>query len=294
MIPEATSSYRGLYINLDRSGARRERMDAQLTALGLADRYARFSATDGGALNLSRSKIGPGEMGAFLSHTRAVEEARGAAVPVHILEDDALLSRHVRPVIEDAIAAGLFERFDIVFTDTLFAPHLGMLKTLKATFDAVPVPAAQPLRLADLRTIDLARENFSCLTSYIVGAKSAERIAALFRREFDTGPGKPADLFIRDCVGRGQLRAAVLFPFVTSFRLDEIEGSTIGAGTPLAKPSVMVLALLRYLFFVERDLDYARRCLDAATKQNRRQSDSHHELMAQALEFVLSADFQQF
>jgi hypothetical protein len=132
------------------------------------------------------------------------------------------------------------------------------------------------------------------MTSYIVGAKSIDRILALYRAELEKGPTKPVDLFLRDCVFEGRLRAGLLFPFITSFRLDEIAGSTIAEGSQIASPSVMVLAVLRYLFFVGRDLGYAKACLDAATKQNRRETDPHNAMMAQALEFVLSADFQQF
>ena len=269
-------------------------MEAQLASFGLGDRYSRFPAVDGTTLNLARSRIGAGETGAFLSHTRALEQAQAHGTPVHILEDDALLSEHVRPVIEEAIGAGLFERFDIIFTDTLFAPHLGMLKGLKGAFDKVPLPPARPLGLADLQLIDLARENFSCLTSYIVGARSMDWVVALYRAELENGPSRQADIFIRDCVADGRLRAGLLFPLVTSFRLDDVAASTIGAGTQIVRPSVMVLAVLRYLFFVGRDLDYAKSCLDAATRQNRKQTDPHHDMMAQALEFILSADFQQF
>ena len=286
--------YHGVYINLDRSLARRERMETQLAQLGLADRYARLSAVDGANLNRPHSRIGPGETGAFLSHAHALEQARPRGLPVHILEDDALLTEHVRQVIEDAIAGGLFDRFDILFTDIFVSPHLGMLKGLKAAFDHVALPALRPLRLADLQVIDLARENFACLTSYVVGAKSMDRILALYRTELANGPQKPADLFLRDCAADGRLRAGLLFPFVTSFRLDEVAASTIAAGTEIAKPSVMVLAVLRYLFFVGRDLDCAKSCLDVATQKNRRKTDPHHDLMAQALEFVLSADFHQF
>ena len=291
---EADFPYRGIYINLDRSVSRRDHMEAQLARFGLQDRYARFPAIDGGTLNLPRSTLKPGEAGAFHSHALSLEAARGRGTPVHILEDDALLSEHVRPVIEDAIAAGLFERFDILFTDTFVNAHLGMLKALKAAFDKLAVPPPRPLRLADLQVIDLARENFACLTSYVVGAKSMDRVFALYRAELESGPSKPVDLFIRDCVLSGRLRAGLLFPFVTGFRLEEIAGSTIAAGTPVTKPSVMVLAVLRYLFFVGRDLAYAKACLDAATRQNRRPANPHHEMIAQALEFVLSDDFQEF
>ena len=124
-------SYHGVYINLDRSPSRRIAMDEQLAALGLKDRYSRFGAIDGGTLPPSRSALRPGESGAFFSHMRALEAARSSGdAAVHIMEDDALLSEHVRPVIEDAIGAGLFQRFDILFTDLLAPPHVGMLKGL--------------------------------------------------------------------------------------------------------------------------------------------------------------------
>jgi hypothetical protein len=241
------------------------------------------------------SKLRPGEVGAFFSHMRALESARSSGgAAIHIMEDDALLSEHVRPVIEDAVAAGLFQRFDILFTDVLAAPHLGMLKGLKSVFDRVDAPAKRPLRLSDLQMIDLAGQSFSCLTSYVVGTNSIDRILALYAAEAQGVPSKPVDLFIRECIMSRKLRAAFLFPFVTSFRLEEIAGSTIGGLTPAANPSVMVLAVLRYLFFVDRDLAKAKAFLDVATKGNRRATNPHHDMIVQALEFIISADFQEF
>src|ERR1051326_3811596 len=294
MTREIPASYRGLYINLDRSGGRRERVGAPLSAFGLHERYSRFAAIDGSTLAASGSRLKPGELGAFHSHVAALESGASSGLPLHVLEDDALLSEHVKPVIEDAIAARLFDRFDILFTDTFISPHLGMLKALKGAFDNVPVSGQRPLRLSDLQVLDLARENFACMTSYVVGENAIDKILALFCVDFANGPAKQVDLFLRECVQSGRLRAGLLFPFVTSFDLAEVAASTIAAGSAASGPSVMVLSVLRYLFFVKRDLGYAKACLDAATKQNRRTADPHHEMMAQALEFVLSADFQQF
>ena len=293
MAGENASAYCGLYINLDRSAARRERMQAQLGTLGIASRYERFSAIDGAAVQRPGSALRPGELGAFLSHKGALEagRAKGAAA-VHILEDDALLSRHVAPVIEEAIAGGLFERYDVIFTDALIAPHLGMLKGLKSIFDKVERPE-RPLRLAELQAIDLAHQNFSCMTSYVVGARAIDRVLALYRAEVENGPSKPVDLFMREMVQTRRLRAVLLFPLVTSFRLDEIAASTI-AGQPEVPPSVMVLAVLRYLFFVERELALAKACLDKATQKNRRAGDAHHEMTMQALDFILSDAFEEF
>lgn len=294
MSADSAKSYHGLYINLDRSTARRAAMDEQLAGFGLKDRYSRFAAVDGGMLPAPRSELRTGELGAFFSHMRALESAQGSrGAAVHIMEDDVLLSEHVRPVIEDAIDAGLFQRFDILFTDILAPPHLGMLKALKSAFDRIDMSAKRPLSLSDLQLIDLAGQNFSCLTSYVVGAKSIDRVLALYAAEGE-GPTKPVDLFVRDCIGTGKLRAAFLFPFITSLRLEEIAGSTIGGSTSAPNPSVVVLAVLRYLFFVNRDPAKAKAFLDAATKENRRPKNPHHDMIVQALEFVVSADFQEF
>src|ERR1700680_2181381 len=209
MSGDSATSYHGVYINLDRSPGRRAAMDAQLAQFGLADRYIRHAAVDGSALAPSRSELRPGELGAFYSHLGVIEAARSSRdAAVHIMEDDVLLSEHVRPVIEDSIAAGLFHRFDILFTDVFAPPHIGMLKGLKSVFDRIEVPPRRPLHLSDLQVIDLAGQNFSCLTSYVVGAKSIDRMLALYAAEGESGPTIPVDLFIRDCVLNGKLRAA--------------------------------------------------------------------------------------
>ena len=141
---DTVSSYQGLYINLDRSPERRARIERQLRTLGLEKIYRRFPAVDGAALKLPNGTLRPGEVGAFLSHTRALETALTSGTAVHILEDDALLSEHVRPVVEDAVSSGLFDRFDILFTDTFVSCHIGLLKFLKTRFDAT---AASPATL---------------------------------------------------------------------------------------------------------------------------------------------------
>jgi hypothetical protein len=294
MTPDSPPTYYGAYINLDRSVGRRARIEAQLADLGLQSRYSRFPAIDGTTLNLSRNALRPGEAGAFLSHMRALEMLRPRRTPAHILEDDALLSRHMRPVIDGAVGGGLFDRFDILFTDLLAPPHLGMLKGLKSVSDRLEMPPPQTLGLGDLQVIDLAGQNFSCLTSYIVGANSIDRLLALYAGELRSGPTKPVDLFIRDCVHAGKLRAAFLFPFVTSFDLEEMAESTIVSGNNAPPPSVVVLAVLRYLFFADRDLSQAKRFLDSATKENRRPTNPHHDMVVQALEFIVSADFREF
>ncbi len=275
------SSYHGLYINLDRSPERRHNFEKQLAELGIEDRYVRFSGVDGKTLNLPSGSLKPGEVGVFLSHHRALEQARGLGKCVHILEDDALLSEHVVPVIEDTVAANLFEQY-----------HIGFMKSLKSQFDKIEMPPPHPLRLNQLQIIDLSKVFHAAFQSYVVGAKSVERLLALYRQEIAGGIKTPVDIFIQQQVLAGRLRAACVFPFITSFRLEDVVTSTIAdQGERIGQPTIMVMAVLRYLFFLGCDLDYAKRILDTATSSNRTKTDGRHALMVQATEFVMSNDF---
>ena len=289
------SSYHGFYINLDRSPERRQNFERQLAELRMEDRYQRFPGVDGKTLNLSSVALKPGEVGVFLSHHRALEQARELGTCVHILEDDALLSEHVVPVIEDAVAANLFEQYDILFTDMMVHCHIGFMKSLKSKFDNIEMPPPHPLRLHQLQIIDLGKIFHAAFQSYVVGAKSIDRILALYRQEIASGIKTPVDIFIQQQVLAGRLRAACVFPFITSFHLEDVVTSTIAdQGERIGQPTIMVMAVLRYLFFLGCDLDHAKRILDAATSSNRTKTDGRHALMVQATEFVMSNDFTEF
>jgi hypothetical protein len=286
--------YHGVYINLDRSVERRDRLEAQLARFGLTGNYSRLPAVDGRTLKLA-SPLSPGQAGCFLSHCRALEEGRRTGTCLHILEDDAILCEHTAPVIADAVAAQLFDHFDVLFTDTFIDSSLGPLKAMKALFDKIKVPSGRPMNLSDLQVMDLSKQNFACLTSYVVGARSIERVLTLCRQEIAAGARTPVDLLVRQAVHTGKLRAACVFPFVTTFGLEEVIGSTIEEQVErLGKPSVMVFAVLRYSFFIGRDLAYAQRYLDAATRTGRRPTNAHHNLILQALEFLMSDDYKEF
>ncbi len=294
MTQPAQGVYQGLYINLDRSSERRQQFEKQLTDLGIQNRYARFSAVDGKTLIASGSPLKPGEVGAFLSHYQALEQVRDMGKCVHILEDDALLSEHVVPVIEDAIAENLFERYDLLFTDMMVFCHVGFMKTSKWKFDEICRGANGHLRFQHFRLFDLAEAFHAAFQSYIVGARSIDRVLALYRQEISGGIKVPVDIFIQQQVLAGKLRAACLFPFITSFRLEDVVNSTIAdQGERASQPSAIVMAVLRYLFFLGCDLNHAKRTIDAATCFNRRDRDMRHALMVQATEFVMSDDFAE-
>jgi len=295
MAEQSSHPYHGLYINLDRSPERRRNMEEQLAAFGLQDIYARFSAVDGKTTPFPQSPLKPGEIGVFMSHRQALEAARKRAECVHILEDDAILTPHLPSVIGDAVRINLFEKYDLLFTDSVVNCHLGLMKTLRKEFEDIKFPASGPFRLKDLKLMDLARVFFASFQSYVVGAKSIEKVLALYDQEIANGLKTPVDIFIQQQVLKGQLRAACIFPFITSGRSEDIVASTIAdQGERAGRPSAIVMAVLRYLFFVGRDLDYAQRVLDSATKGPRKPTDHHHALIMQITEFVMSPDFEEF
>lgn len=290
-----TPAYQGYYINLDRSEERRKRIEDGLARHSLSGLYRRFPAVEGRSLPKGQSPLSPGQLGCFHSHVWLLKEAQSRGLHAHILEDDAILSEHTEPVITDAIQQRLFDHFDIVFTDTFVDCDLALLKGMKEAFDKTNGIASRPLRIADFQIMDLSRRNFACTTSYVAGFRSLDRILALFRQELAVGPRTPIDLFIRDQVHAGKLRAACIFPFVTSLALEDIVGSMIDERSErLEKPSVMMFAALRYSFFLGRDLSHAKHEMDAVIKTRRSPADPHHELIVQAVDYVISPDFEGF
>jgi GR25 family glycosyltransferase involved in LPS biosynthesis len=288
-------AYHGYYINLDRSEERRARFEANLARLSLSSRYSRFAAVDGRTLPKGQSPLSPGQLGCFHSHVWVLKEAQSKGLHAHILEDDAILCEHTEPVIAGAIEARLFDHFDIVFTDTFVDCELAFLKGMKDAFERTSRAASGKPRFSDFQILDLSRRNFACLTSYAVGSRSMDRVLTLYRQELALGPRMPVDLFIRDLVHGGKLRAACIVPFVTGLALEDIVGSTIDdRGERLDKPSVMVLAALRYSFFLGRDLSYAKREMEAAARMRRSPADPHRELIMQAIDYVMSPDFEGF
>ena len=146
-----------------------------------------------------------------------------------------------------------------------------------------------PLRLHQLRLIDLSQVFYAASQSYIVGARSIDKVIAAYTEELAKGPTTPVDMFLQQQVLEGKLRAACLFPFITSVRLEEVVNSTIPGKA--GSRTIMVMAVLRYLFFLGCDLNYAKRILDDATGFDREKVDLRRTLIGKATEFVISDDF---
>lgn len=93
---------RAVFINLDRAGERRLFMERQGERLGLA--FERVRAVEAGEIDAALSArlngrwerpLTPAELGCFLSHHGLWREIAEGSAPVLVLEDDAILSRHL-------------------------------------------------------------------------------------------------------------------------------------------------------------------------------------------------------
>jgi GR25 family glycosyltransferase involved in LPS biosynthesis len=283
------SAFCGLYINLDRSLDRREAMERQLKALAFENLYSRFPAVDGTTLDPGTSRLKSSEVAIFRSHHDALSQAKGTGLCVHLLEDDALLSEHVPFVIQDAIETKLFDRFDLLFTDMMVPCHVESLKALRTEFDK-RVGSAKPLRLSQLTLLDLGKKFYGSFASYVVGANAVERVLSLYAAELERGPNVPVDIFIQQQVLGGALRAACVFPFVTSTRLDHMLASTrTAAKSDDEQASLFAMAVLQSLFFVDCDVDYTKNALEEALAGY--PPDPRNAVMAQVMGFVLSKRF---
>lgn len=281
--------YTGIYINLDRSQERRRDLEEQLRTYNLLSRYVRLPATDGTLLHSSRETLKPGEIGCFHSHYRALLSAQRSGLPVHILEDDVLLSEHLEGFVGKAVASKFFDNVDIIFTETYVHGNPFTLRFLKEGMDQAFNRQGQLRPNFEIRLFGLAMLELTGTTSYLVGPSSINRVLAVLKAELDAGPRMPIDYCLRAAVDNGTLKMACTMPFLTSIRLESVIESTIaspharGAGFDIA-----LQTLLRYSFFVKRDLEgyamqYLCKLVDPLTEK-----DPHHRYITAVLDAILA------
>jgi GR25 family glycosyltransferase involved in LPS biosynthesis len=244
----AAITYGGIYINLDRSRERRLSMEQQLALLRVADRYMRLRAIDGRNL-LPVGSLNSGIVGCFHSHTTAVGLAAEADMPLHIVEDDVVLSAHVEPFMNHALSRGLFETFDILFLDMWIDPSLRLIELyLNALARAAPLT---PLDVARLSVVDLKHTRIGAAASYVVAPAKAGRLHDRMEQELKRGPTMPVDHFFSRLKNRGTINCAVIAPFLTTI---DLERGAISHTLTLGPHQHRLFLLLRNAFFVDRDL----------------------------------------
>jgi GR25 family glycosyltransferase involved in LPS biosynthesis len=281
--------YAGFYINLDRNPERRAAMEAQLARLGLEKNYRRFSASDGNALNFPNPTGLPnGVMGCFTSHYLLMKENLDATLPLHVIEDDILLAGCMRAAIEDVIRKGLLDHYDLIFTDILVPTSSLYYKAYKNLFDKITkCDASGRVIEAGFQLIDLRDKKFVTAASFVVGPRAIQKLHDLYAAELTAGTRAPVDILIWQQVAEGTLKAACLFPFVTSVELG------YGSGTMIGEPAGELFAagLARHSFFVERDLAAAIKTMNELLPLP---DDPHLRILMHVLGFSFTDKYKDF
>ena len=247
----AALAWDGYFINLDRSVDRRKHMALQLDAAGLSQ-YRRFPAIDG-RLRKAPFIRKPGELGIYQSHSSLLRTAAAGDRPIHVLEDDVVLSDLAASAIALVIGNHVLDQFDLVVLETYIGHDIqnvrGWTQLLsKAKTEAWPVVTAEQLQILDITQIYLFGT-----TSYLAGPTGAKRVVSILDEEWRRGPTIPVDTVIQKAARAGRLRVGCVFPFVTS--LDLVLSMASEAGRNETENDVLVQRLLRYSFYVKADID---------------------------------------
>jgi GR25 family glycosyltransferase involved in LPS biosynthesis len=279
-------AYLGYYINLDRSPDRRTMMDAQLVRLGLSERYQRFAAVDGNPPGVTSPTLTASELGCFASHQQLLQRHVDGAAHLHIIEDDIVLAKRTGSFIDGVITAGLLDGYDLLFTDMVMQSDLNFIRRARRWY-ASDIRHDADGTATEVRFRPIAYT--ASMTSYLVNRQSIRLVGDMFGSELASGAKRPIDLFIRDQVAAGRLRASCLFPFITSIRP--------GAPTSMAvrddhdQLSTLALDLLRHSFFVECDLAATLALADRFLPSSG--TGLHDRVLARTLGFITSDAFRQ-
>lgn len=231
------------YINLASRADRRQALERNFAAVGAGNwRLRRFEAVtaqdvaDAGAPGI----LSPQEKGCFLSHRNLIRQIASDG-PVMIAEDDVLFGAGTCRGVEAALGAVEVDKWDIVFTD-VFVGAVGLwpeLIKLRRAFD----------RTGAFQLLDAVQLQFAGSTSYILNGRSLPLLAALLE---EPGPiDLPYDIYLRQLIRRFELKAYVIFPFVTS--ISDLAGQS--SIQPDQAGSLDGIAnLFRRMIWMERDL----------------------------------------
>jgi GR25 family glycosyltransferase involved in LPS biosynthesis len=285
--------YLGFYINLDRSPQRKKEIVAQLEQLALLPQYSHFAAADGNVLNLEGCSIHSGEIGCFISHYLVLEKNLNQTNHLHVIEDDVILSRATKPTVQMLLNSNVLDNFDIIFTDTCLPFDPLKLREYKTLFDssARKDDSGRLIAVNKFQIIDLKESYLGATSSFLVHKNAISKLYYILQQEMKSGLHKPLDIFIRDKIREGLIRAACIFPFITSIRLDHLVTTTMGERSE-HDLSLLAFSLIRHSFFI--DCDWAKCNQLLVDYFIPKKLDMHQTLLSCVYNFVLSDQFKLF
>lgn len=222
------NAFDGLYINLDRAVERRRTITRNIRELGLESYYQRLAAVDGREEGRpDDAPLNPGEYGCLRSHIKALQRYPDDSRHLHILEDDALLTRDLqRCVLSDGVSRILLDgRFDIVFTECAinYSQFVGTGGLLEELEEAKKKPGKHFLAPAH-------KFYAHSLSSYFVNGKSKGALLKVAQQSL--AEGTTFDLHLKSKIRSGEIKAAITVPFLTSLTPHSSDSSIQGQLSP--------------------------------------------------------------
>ena len=266
--------FQGIYINLAESETRRQQVEGQLARLRADGRYRRFEAIHGErSAEKGQTTLSPGQLGCWLSHLAVWREAGMAGGHLHILEDDVALTPLLLQVLEQMELDDT--SWDLLFTDVYFHPPPTPEQFVQLCQAREAFLEKQKISLIDLRKL-----SFTGTTSYLVNRNSVGRLVSLLAEGWRRN--QTIDVALQGLVRQGQLRARLIFPFLSTLS-PEHEISTAGMQGPATKE----LGAFRQAWFFAADPQAV--WLQAGGSQSPSQSAALLELYLNSLRSVLGA-----
>ena len=280
-------------------------MDQQIAQFGLGARYQRFAALEGRSLPQRSSQMTANEIGCYSSHLAALRHLQTSGLPVHILEDDAILAPVTESIILNMIGGGILDQYDVILTD-IAAPinnpaGMAALRELYESCLKPGLPPSAPRQFATVQVCNLAEIPFSCMASYLVAPHAVGTLIAHFETDLAQGDAQPIDMVLRRLAASGIITAGCTMPFLTGIRLSLDNPSCIrldsdgkiGDGTNASQLALDMLPyeLFRNIFFIDADLDQILAILDRYAPAKTSRFDQAFDRLAARL---YSPDFKYF
>jgi GR25 family glycosyltransferase involved in LPS biosynthesis len=237
--------YQGYFINLAQNEKRRKALTEHLAQLGATERYQRLEAVNGrAAMDQFPTKLDPGNLGLWLTHVALLDAVQGSDRHVHLIEDDTIFATtavsYFDLMLEHADAE--LSDWDLIFTDIhVPAADIGLFRQLADAMKKYQESGSYAL-------LDLEAIAFSGTSSFFINRRSLGKYDELVRDQWSQD--LPIDLYLRSLAHKGELKAYLTVPFLTSVSRDTLESDIRGE----LDKSRAVATIYRRSFFQEADL----------------------------------------
>lgn len=213
------------YINLDQAVQRRTDLEASFKAAARPGwQLDRFRARDAAcveehAVPGTRTRA---EKACFMSHRAVIQKYAANAEHLLVVEDDVAFGAATFEIVDGFLQQNGGADWDLLFLDI---GTLALNDMLTMYFNRKKL-----MRQRSIIPLDLARLPFFGSNAYIVNRGSFEKVLACL----DSGLpiDTEYDMFLSQCIGKGMLRAPVLFPFLTTLsrnaHVSLIQRSSVG------------------------------------------------------------------